>query len=182
MKHLIALSLLAFPLLSIAQSKVLPEPRKGEEICYSRVLSKELLAKRQDIKIKAIAVTIEKDKDFDYNVYSKILVVRADGEVVSHVGVLKTGSGSAEASFELEGSKDSLVIAQEQKNNRVRIKINNQDLINKVNTWLSGTKADSGMREIQSMALRKSVNDLDKNGYNKKSCSELVLEEIAAEI
>ncbi len=182
MKHFIALSLLAFPLLSIAQSKVLPEPRKGEEICYSRVLSKELLAKSGDLKIKAIAVTLEKEKDFDFNVYSKILVVRTDGEVISHVGVLKAGAGSAEASFELEGSKDSFLIAQEQKNNRVRIKINNQELINKVNTWLSGSKAESGMREIQSMALRKSVNDLDKNGYNKKSCSELVLEEVAEEI
>jgi hypothetical protein len=51
-----------------------------------------------------------------------------------------------------------------------------------VNTWLSGTKAESGMREIQSMALRKSVSGLDKNGFNKKSCSQLVTEEVAAEI
>lgn len=140
MKFLLAL--LVLPGIALAQNK-LPNPKKGEEICYSRVYSYQHLMKNPTQEITASVVTLNRDAQNNF-LSSTIYVVNKKGTILFNAGSLLKSNGmdiavlpAQEVAAQMDGDSGRYGISQDAKNvDQVKIKVKDFLSLIDIHSWI----------------------------------------------
>lgn len=166
--------LLVLPGVAFAQNK-LPNPKKGQEVCYARAYSQEHLKKNPKQKILGVAVTLVRHLDVD-GIYSTITVIDKKQSLLSNGGSVLKADGSAEGKLpavsvaaQMDDDGGRVLITQDKKDkNKIKAKV------------ISSLRLDN---ESESLSLHEGSEDSEmilyrqiRSNGNAQGCYEILEE------